>query len=89
MVMYLFIADEMDQADEELRETIRNIWPLQAKKMLNLLIPRNDGLYDFLFNYVIYKYVHISAVYTTKVTYSSAILKNWKYKDSVIIFLSI
>lgn len=33
----------MDQADEELRETVQNIWPLQAKKMLDLLIPRNDG----------------------------------------------
>ncbi|PSN29567.1 Voltage-dependent calcium channel type A subunit alpha-1 [Blattella germanica] len=37
-------ADEMDQADEELRDTIRNIWPLQAKKMLDLLIPKNDEL---------------------------------------------
>ncbi|XP_069690113.1 voltage-dependent calcium channel type A subunit alpha-1 isoform X21 [Periplaneta americana] len=37
-------ADEMDQADEELRDTIRNIWPLQAKKLLDLLIPKNDEL---------------------------------------------
>ncbi|XP_063633310.1 LOW QUALITY PROTEIN: voltage-dependent calcium channel type A subunit alpha-1 [Cydia splendana] len=37
-------ADEMDQADEELRETITHIWPLQAKKMLDLLVPRNDVL---------------------------------------------
>nr|CAB3513877.1 unnamed protein product [Spodoptera littoralis] len=36
--------DEMDQADEELRETITHIWPLQAKKMLDLLVPRNDVL---------------------------------------------
>ncbi|XP_063223249.1 voltage-dependent calcium channel type A subunit alpha-1 [Bacillus rossius redtenbacheri] len=35
-------ADEMDQADNELRETIRNIWPIQAKKMLDLLIPRRE-----------------------------------------------
>lgn len=34
----------MDQADEELRETITNIWPLQAKKMLDLLVPRKDVL---------------------------------------------
>lgn len=33
----------MNQANEELRDTIRNIWPLQAKKMLDLLIPRNEG----------------------------------------------
>ncbi|XP_037914495.1 voltage-dependent calcium channel type A subunit alpha-1 isoform X2 [Hermetia illucens] len=37
-------AEEMDQADEELRETIQHIWPLQAKKMLDLLVPRNDQL---------------------------------------------
>ncbi|CAH0600743.1 unnamed protein product [Chrysodeixis includens] len=36
--------EEMDQADEELRETITHIWPLQAKKMLDLLVPRNDVL---------------------------------------------
>lgn len=34
----------MDQADEELRETITHIWPLQSKKMLDLLVPRNDVL---------------------------------------------
>lgn len=35
-------AEEMDQADEELRETIRHIWPLQARKILDLLIPKSD-----------------------------------------------
>lgn len=34
----------MDQADDELRVTIQHIWPLQAKKMLDLLIPRNNCL---------------------------------------------
>jgi Voltage gated calcium channel IQ domain len=37
-------AEEMDQADQELRETITSIWPLQAKKMLDLLVPRSDEL---------------------------------------------
>ncbi|CAH2068329.1 unnamed protein product, partial [Iphiclides podalirius] len=37
-------AEEMDQADQELRQTITQIWPLQAKKMLDLLVPRNDVL---------------------------------------------
>jgi len=37
-------AEEMDQADMELRETIRHIWPLQAKKMIDLLVPPNDQL---------------------------------------------
>jgi len=39
---FLFTAEEMDQADEELRETIRHIWPLQARKILDLLIPKSD-----------------------------------------------
>ncbi|VVC29317.1 Voltage-dependent calcium channel, alpha-1 subunit,Voltage-dependent L-type calcium channel, IQ- [Cinara cedri] len=37
-------AEEMDQADEELRETVRHIWPLQARKILELLIPKSDCL---------------------------------------------
>ncbi|XP_046610496.1 voltage-dependent calcium channel type A subunit alpha-1 isoform X6 [Neodiprion virginianus] len=37
-------AEEMDQADDELRVTIQNIWPLQARKMLDLLIPKKDEL---------------------------------------------
>lgn len=40
----LLAAEEMDQADLELRETITHIWPLQAKKMLDLLVPRTDEL---------------------------------------------
>ncbi|EAA44910.4 AGAP002578-PA [Anopheles gambiae str. PEST] len=37
-------AEEMDQADAELRHTISHIWPLQAKKMLDLLVPLNEEL---------------------------------------------
>ncbi|XP_037083301.1 voltage-dependent calcium channel type A subunit alpha-1-like isoform X2 [Pollicipes pollicipes] len=37
-------AEEMDQADSELRTTITKIWPLQAKKMLDLLVPPKDEL---------------------------------------------
>ncbi|XP_055541646.1 voltage-dependent calcium channel type A subunit alpha-1-like isoform X14 [Wyeomyia smithii] len=37
-------AEEMDQADQELRQTISHIWPLQAKKMLDLLVPRKEEL---------------------------------------------
>lgn len=34
----------MDQADDELRETIKNIWPLQAKNMVNILVPPTSDL---------------------------------------------
>lgn len=32
----------MDVADDELRDTIRMIWPLQADKMTDLLVPRRE-----------------------------------------------
>lgn len=34
----------MDQADDELKETIKNIWPLQAKHMIDLLVPPTEQL---------------------------------------------
>lgn len=34
----------MDQADQELRETITHIWPLQAKKMIDLLVPKSEEI---------------------------------------------
>lgn len=40
----LFVAQEMDQADDELKETIKLIWPLQAKNMIDLLVPKKDEL---------------------------------------------
>ncbi|GIY73233.1 voltage-dependent calcium channel type A subunit alpha-1 [Caerostris extrusa] len=36
--------DEMDQADRELKETIRKIWPLQAKKAIDKLLPPEDDV---------------------------------------------
>jgi len=32
-------AEEMDAADKELRITITRIWPLQARKVLDFLLP--------------------------------------------------
>ncbi|XP_074655928.1 voltage-dependent calcium channel type A subunit alpha-1-like [Tubulanus polymorphus] len=34
--------EEMDRKDDEFRETIRRMWPIQAKKMLHLLMPIDD-----------------------------------------------
>jgi hypothetical protein len=33
----------MNKADEELRETIKKLWPFQSKKMLNLLVAPPEG----------------------------------------------
>lgn len=35
--------DEREQADRELRMTIKKLWPLQAKKILDKLVPLDDG----------------------------------------------
>ncbi|EUB57745.1 Voltage-dependent L-type calcium channel subunit alpha-1D [Echinococcus granulosus] len=37
-------ASVMDIKDAELRDTLREMWPLQAKKMLNLLVPSDEEL---------------------------------------------
>jgi hypothetical protein len=37
-------VEEMDEADEELRQTLRKIWPLKAKKnVIDLVVPPNNG----------------------------------------------
>lgn len=36
-------AAVMDIKDAELRETVKAMWPLQSKKVLNLLVPKDSG----------------------------------------------
>ncbi|KAJ8300550.1 hypothetical protein KUTeg_022069 [Tegillarca granosa] len=38
------IGPEMDKKDEEMREVIRRLWSVQAKKMLKILVPDNTEL---------------------------------------------
>ena len=38
-------AEEMDQADVELRETILKVWPYTAKEKIDLLVPGTHGKY--------------------------------------------
>ena len=40
-------AEQMDKKDEELRETICRLWPIQSKKMINLLVPTQNGKKKF------------------------------------------
>ena len=52
-------AEEMDQADVELRETVVKIWPLTAREKIEILVPATRGMllrihlfaysYDYLF----------------------------------------
>lgn len=56
--------DEMDKADEELRETIKKIWPLQAAKKINLLVPPKEGFHLFF----LYFYTNISSFSQKKTT---------------------
>ena len=37
-------AEEMDQADVELRETVVKIWPLTARSKIEILVPTTKGI---------------------------------------------
>ncbi|XP_047738439.1 voltage-dependent calcium channel type A subunit alpha-1 [Hyalella azteca] len=55
---------EMDTADSELRQTIKKIWPMQAKKVIDLIIPPDDQL--------VYEKLTVGKVYAALL-----ILENW------------
>jgi len=43
-VFHTFLAEEMDQADAELRVTLKKLWPLHSKKnILDLAVPPNSS----------------------------------------------
>ncbi|CDW52786.1 voltage dependent calcium channel type A subunit [Trichuris trichiura] len=47
-------ADEMDQADQELRRTLKKLWPLHARKHLTYLaVPDNSRNFSSLLNFQI------------------------------------
>ena len=37
------IEDDLNVCDDELRALITKLWPVHAKKRLNLIIPHNEG----------------------------------------------
>lgn len=37
----------MDKKDEEMREVIKRVWPVQGKKIVDLLVPPNHGKYHY------------------------------------------
>ena len=41
-------AEEMDQADYELRQTIIKVWPYEGKEKIDLLVPPREGMIHFL-----------------------------------------
>ncbi|VDM92482.1 unnamed protein product, partial [Onchocerca ochengi] len=63
-------VEEMDEADEELRQTLRKIWPLKAKKnMIDLVVPPNTEL--------CYQKLTVGKLYT-----GLLILENYRSKKS-------
>ena len=38
-----FSAEEMDKKDDEMREVIQRLWSVQAKKLIDLLVPPKEG----------------------------------------------
>ncbi|KAL3075199.1 hypothetical protein niasHS_013422 [Heterodera schachtii] len=63
-------VEEMDEADEELRQTLRKIWPLKAKKnMIDLVVPPNGDL--------CFQKLTVGKVYA-----GLLILENWRARKS-------
>lgn len=65
-------VEEMDKLDDDLRELIRKMWPVQArkKKLLNLLVPPNGELND--------NHMTVGKIYVGLI-----IAENWRaYKSS-------
>ncbi|KAH7723235.1 voltage-dependent calcium channel type D subunit alpha-1-like protein [Aphelenchoides avenae] len=63
-------VEEMDEADEELRQTLRKIWPLKAKKnMIDLVVPPNAEL--------CYQKLTVGKIYAGKL-----ILENYRARKS-------
>ncbi|GAU95712.1 hypothetical protein RvY_07287-2 [Ramazzottius varieornatus] len=60
-----WIPADPDQLDEELRQSIRRMWPMQAKKMLNYLVPPDEEL--------TYKKLTVGKIYA-----GLLILENWR-----------
>ncbi|CAK5119040.1 unnamed protein product [Meloidogyne enterolobii] len=92
------LIEEMDEADEELRQTLRKIWPLKSKKnMIDLVVPPNGGkcfhkslshLYsDFLFFSHYFFLFSSSDLCFQKLTVGKIyagllILENWRARKS-------
>lgn len=49
---FVFVAEEMDRKDGEMREVIKKVWPAQARKMLDHLLPPNSGKFSNLWKKV-------------------------------------
>ncbi|GMT04511.1 hypothetical protein PENTCL1PPCAC_26685, partial [Pristionchus entomophagus] len=63
-------VEEMDEADEELRQTLRKIWPLKAKKnVIDLVVPPNHEL--------CFQRLTVGKIYA-----GLLILENWRAKKS-------
>ncbi|KAK0065730.1 voltage-dependent calcium channel type A subunit alpha-1, partial [Biomphalaria pfeifferi] len=44
LIIKMAEAELMDKKDDEMRETLRKLWPVPSKKMMDLLMPPNDEL---------------------------------------------
>uniref|UniRef100_A0A914LJ79 EF-hand domain-containing protein n=1 Tax=Meloidogyne incognita TaxID=6306 RepID=A0A914LJ79_MELIC len=63
-------VEEMDEADEELRQTLRKIWPLKSKKnMIDLVVPPNGDL--------CFQKLTVGKIYA-----GLLILENWRARKS-------
>jgi hypothetical protein len=68
MQMQLVVVEEMEEADEELRQMLRRVWPEHAKKgITDLCVPPNTELQ--------YEKLTVGKIFA-----SLLILENWRAK---------
>ena len=48
-ICFVHTAEEMNKNDDALKETVKKLWPIEAKKMQSLLIPDNEGFFKRFF----------------------------------------
>lgn len=78
-------VEEMDEADEELRHTLKRLWPLKAKKNLcDLAVPPNSGRFWYRialskrhFAELCFQRLTVGKIYA-----GLLILENWRAKKS-------
>jgi hypothetical protein len=66
--------EHTDKADDELKETIKKIWPIQSTKKLNLVVPDRDELHGTL---------HKRRMTVGKIYAAQLILENYRLRKNI------
>ena len=73
-MFYIISVEEMNDADQELRDTLRKLWPLHARKgMIDVAVPQDDGLFITLTLNYVYPLLISCCAYL--------LLQTWRFKS--------